>query len=177
MFFQLPYWSKLKLRHNLDVMHVEKNICDNLLGTMFGIDGKNKDTIKSRLDLADMGIRSELHLVRLANGKYSVPRACYSMSPEEQLRFCEFLKGVKLPDGYASHIARCVNVTDRKIIGLKSHDCHVLIQRILPVGIRGMLTKDVTDVVSELGDFFQHLCERTFLISDMHKLQDNNIKI
>ncbi|CAL8999837.1 unnamed protein product, partial [Prunus brigantina] len=24
MFFELPYWSKLKLRHNLDVMHVEK---------------------------------------------------------------------------------------------------------------------------------------------------------
>ncbi|CAL9006534.1 unnamed protein product, partial [Prunus brigantina] len=26
MFFELPYWSKLKLRHNLDVMHVEKNV-------------------------------------------------------------------------------------------------------------------------------------------------------
>ena len=24
MFFELSYWSKLKLRHNLDVMHVEK---------------------------------------------------------------------------------------------------------------------------------------------------------
>ncbi|BBN70198.1 transposable element gene [Prunus dulcis] len=28
MFFELPYWSKLKLRHNLDVMHVEKNVFD-----------------------------------------------------------------------------------------------------------------------------------------------------
>jgi hypothetical protein len=27
IFFKLTYWSTLKLRHNLDVMHIEKNIC------------------------------------------------------------------------------------------------------------------------------------------------------
>ena len=26
IFFELPYWSKLKLHHNLDVMHIEKNV-------------------------------------------------------------------------------------------------------------------------------------------------------
>ena len=26
IFFELEYWSTLKLRHNLDVMHVEKNV-------------------------------------------------------------------------------------------------------------------------------------------------------
>ena len=47
VFFLLPYWSSHLLRHNLDVMHIEKNICDNILGTMLGLDGKTKDTIKS----------------------------------------------------------------------------------------------------------------------------------
>ncbi|KAI5344596.1 hypothetical protein L3X38_012473 [Prunus dulcis] len=56
MFFELPYWSKLKLRHNLDVMHVEKNVFDTLVGTILDIDGKTKDTIKARLDLERMGI-------------------------------------------------------------------------------------------------------------------------
>ncbi|XP_012832641.1 PREDICTED: uncharacterized protein LOC105953517 [Erythranthe guttata] len=60
--FELPYWSNLKLRHNLDVMHIEKNICDNVMGTILDIDGKTKDTEKARLDLEDMGVRSELHL-------------------------------------------------------------------------------------------------------------------
>jgi len=32
IFFQLPYWDSLLIRHNLDVMHIEKNICDSLLG-------------------------------------------------------------------------------------------------------------------------------------------------
>ncbi|XP_062147797.1 uncharacterized protein LOC133856763 [Alnus glutinosa] len=34
IFFELPYWSTLKLRHNLDVMHIEKNICDSVLGKL-----------------------------------------------------------------------------------------------------------------------------------------------
>ncbi|XP_071679830.1 uncharacterized protein [Lolium perenne] len=42
--WDLPYWEDLKLRHNLDVMHIEKNICDNLLGTFMNIQGKTKDT-------------------------------------------------------------------------------------------------------------------------------------
>jgi len=49
-FFKLPYWSTLKLRHNLDVMHIEKNMCDSVLGTLMN------------MDLCDMGIRRELHL-------------------------------------------------------------------------------------------------------------------
>ena len=62
IFFELPYWSKLKLRHNLDVMHVEKNICDNVLGTLMNVDGKTKDNSSARRDLALLGIRKDLHL-------------------------------------------------------------------------------------------------------------------
>ncbi|XP_058009346.1 uncharacterized protein LOC131183171 [Hevea brasiliensis] len=61
IFFDLPYWRTLLLRHNLDVMHIEKNICDNILGTIMNIKGKTKDGIKTRLDLQALNIRPELH--------------------------------------------------------------------------------------------------------------------
>ena len=51
VWFRLPYWKDLMLRHNFDAMHVEKNVCDNLLYTLLGIDGKSKDNLNSRLDL------------------------------------------------------------------------------------------------------------------------------
>jgi len=60
--WRLPYWKDLKLPHNLDVMHIEKNICENILVTLLNVQGKTKDTINARLDLHDMGIRPELHL-------------------------------------------------------------------------------------------------------------------
>ncbi|KAL6533628.1 hypothetical protein OROHE_013461 [Orobanche hederae] len=44
IFFELPYWSKLKLRNNLDAMHIEKNVCDSVVGTILGI--KFKTSVK-----------------------------------------------------------------------------------------------------------------------------------
>ena len=60
--YDLPYWSHLKLQYNLDVMHIEKNICENILHTLLNTPNKTKDTVAARLDLEDRGIRKELHL-------------------------------------------------------------------------------------------------------------------
>ena len=45
-------------------MHIEKNIFDNVFYTILNIEGRTKDTVKARLDLEDMRIRKELHLIR-----------------------------------------------------------------------------------------------------------------
>ncbi|CAM8986890.1 unnamed protein product [Rhodiola kirilowii] len=37
IFFDLPYWHTLDVRHCIDVMHVEKNIRDSLIGTSLNI--------------------------------------------------------------------------------------------------------------------------------------------
>ena len=57
IFFKLPYWRFLLFRHNLDVMHIEKNVCDIVLGTIMNMKGKKKDAIKSHPDLQAMQIR------------------------------------------------------------------------------------------------------------------------
>ncbi|CAM8936836.1 unnamed protein product [Rhodiola kirilowii] len=41
-------------------MHVEKNICESLLGTLLNIPGKTKDGVKARLDMLEMNIRTKL---------------------------------------------------------------------------------------------------------------------
>ena len=69
--FDLPYWTSLKLRHNFNVMHIEKYICDHILATFLGLIRKSKDNINARLDLEDMGIRKKLHL-RYDGKSYSV---------------------------------------------------------------------------------------------------------
>ena len=54
-----------------------------------------------------------------------------------------------------------MNVNDGKISGLKSHDCHVLLQQLQSVGIRELLHKDVYIALVELGNFFQQLYCKT----------------
>ncbi|WVZ83970.1 hypothetical protein U9M48_031056 [Paspalum notatum var. saurae] len=112
--WDLPYWSQLKLRHNLDVMHIEKNICENLLWTFLRVEGKTKDTISARIDLENLGIRKELHLVQ--NGdSYVRPHACYTMTNDQRAAFCKFLRDVKFPDGYAANLTRCVDEDGHKV--------------------------------------------------------------
>ncbi|CAM8925911.1 unnamed protein product [Rhodiola kirilowii] len=41
-------------------MHVEKNICYSLIGTLLNVPGKTKDGVKARLDMLDMNIRTKL---------------------------------------------------------------------------------------------------------------------
>jgi hypothetical protein len=36
IFFRLPYWKYNLLWHNLNVMHIKKNVMDNILGTILG---------------------------------------------------------------------------------------------------------------------------------------------
>ena len=42
--FTFPYWADQKLRHDIDVMHTEKNVIDNIMATLLDLDGKTKDT-------------------------------------------------------------------------------------------------------------------------------------
>ena len=38
--WELPYWHTNLIQHNLNVMHIEKNIFDNVLNTVMDIKGK-----------------------------------------------------------------------------------------------------------------------------------------
>jgi hypothetical protein len=141
-------------------MHIEKNICENFIGTILGIIGKTKDTSKARLDLKDLGIREELQF-KEDGESCEMPRARYTLSPEKRKAFCDFLKNVKFPDGFASNISRCVSADGTKLQGLKTHDCHILLQRILPAALRGFVDKDIYEAIAELGKFCRELCSRT----------------
>ncbi|KAK1414527.1 hypothetical protein QVD17_30273 [Tagetes erecta] len=168
IFFELDYWSSLPLKHNLDVMHIERNVCDSLLGTLL-MNDKTKDTANARVDLQKLNIRKTLWLKKNTKGKLCKPHPKYSFQVSDQKLFCEFIKGVKLPDGFGSNISKRVTDNNTNISGLKSHDCHILMQRLMPIGVRGFLTKDTHTPIVDLCMFFKQLCSRTLLVEDMKK--------
>ncbi|KAL9675539.1 hypothetical protein QQ045_003741 [Rhodiola kirilowii] len=63
IFWQLAYWVDMKLRHNLDVMHIEKNVFENLFNTIMDVKGKTKDDgVKCKKDIGLYCRRPELEL-------------------------------------------------------------------------------------------------------------------
>ena len=45
-------------------------------------------------------------------------------------------------------------------MGLKSHDCHVLLQQLLLVGLRGLLPKGPRNAIFRFCAFFNEICQR-----------------
>ena len=60
IFWDLPYWEVLEVRHAIDVIHLTKNVCVNLLGFLV-VYGKSKDTLEARQDLQRMKQWAALH--------------------------------------------------------------------------------------------------------------------
>lgn len=58
---------------------------------------------------------------------------------------------------------------DLKLVGLKSHDCHILMQQLLPVAIRDILPKKVRQAVTRLCFFFNAICSK---VIDPEKLDE-----
>ena len=135
------------------------------------MEGKTKDTTNARLDLHDMKIRPQYHGVQQGT-LLKFLEAHYVMTEKHRAEFCKFLKGVKFPDGYAANLAKSISADGTKVVGkLKTHTCHVLLQRIIPTGLRGFVPKDVYKDVLELGNFFRQLCSRTLRKEVMKKLK------
>ncbi|KAG8381935.1 hypothetical protein BUALT_Bualt05G0024400 [Buddleja alternifolia] len=140
IFFRLSYWRTLKLRHNLDVMHIEKNVCDNILGTLLDIDGKTKDNIRARFDLQLLGVL--------------------------------ILASVKYPDDYAASLSKRVDTKNFRLIGMKTHDCHTILQQLLPLSIRGLLNDNVCEALHGVSHFFRKLCSKALNTVELEHLED-----
>jgi hypothetical protein len=50
-FWELSYWLTNLIRHNLDVMHIEKNFFDNIFYTVMDCPNRSKDNLKAILDI------------------------------------------------------------------------------------------------------------------------------
>jgi hypothetical protein len=143
IFWELPYWKDLDIRHLIDVMHIEKNVCESLLGTLLNMSGKTRDHGHARADLKKMGIRPELWLDDLVKGT-DLPTSSITLSKHEKKEFCGFLKNVKVPSGYSKNVARLISFLDLKVaLGVKSHDYHVLLIQMIAAGIRNILSFNV----------------------------------
>ncbi|KAL3497593.1 hypothetical protein ACH5RR_040325 [Cinchona calisaya] len=139
--------------------------------TLLNVAGISKDHINSRRDLGQMGIRISLH-PNVVNEKTVIMPSCFTLNKDEKYLFLKVLKDVKVPNGYASNISRCVNLHDRSILGLKSHDTHVIMQQLFPLAIRRILPKNVVKPLIELCNFFRQLYSKVNRVTDLEYMQD-----
>nr|GEV82503.1 hypothetical protein [Tanacetum cinerariifolium] len=166
-----PELNGFKIWHNLDVMHIEKNVFENIFNTIMDT-SKTKDNIKARMDIEKYCDRADLHVWK-QNNKVLKTKASYTLSKPQVKKVCEWLKNVKFPNGYASNIRGCVNLNDSSFYSFKIHECHVFMQRLLSIALKGMIPNAIWDAITELCTFFCVLCSKELHIEDLETLKDS----
>jgi hypothetical protein len=90
IFWELEYWKDLEVRSSIDVMHVMKNVCVNLLGFL-DVYGKTKDTPEAWEDQQCMKDPDNMHpLNKTDKGRHLSP-ASYALTKVEKEIFFEVL--------------------------------------------------------------------------------------
>ena len=70
-------------------------------------------------------------------------------------------------------MARCVDTKKLKLFGMKSHDYHVFMQRLVPVAFRELLLQKVWEALTELSLFFKDLTSTAIKSQHMMKLEND----
>src|SRR4051812_44022157 len=100
----------LLLRHNIYVMHTERNVFMNIFNTVMDVTEKTKDMVKGRYDMVDLCSRPELEKTHNAKGNPVKPKASYVLSKvPHHIAICKWINGLKLPDGCVSNLGRCID--------------------------------------------------------------------
>ncbi|GLT85670.1 hypothetical protein SLE2022_038530 [Rubroshorea leprosula] len=140
-------------------------------------DNKTKDNGKARLDLAIYCDRRKLHMGYNTHGKLVKPNASYALTSEKQKLLCAWLKQLRFPDGFVSNISRCVNLNESRLFGMKSHDCHIFMQRLIPVAFRGLLPSAIWGPLTDISNFFRSLCSPVIKVTEMQKWEAKIVEI
>nr|AAU43925.1 putative polyprotein [Oryza sativa Japonica Group] len=165
IFWELPYWEFLDVRHAIDVMHLTKNLCVNLLGFL-GVYGKSKDTLEARNDLKHMEQRGDLHPEPKEKGSHYLSPASYTLSKAEKEIV---IRGI-LPDNVRATITKIcafMNAISQKVIdpdrleALQNEvvQCLVSFELIFPPSFFNIMTHLLCHLVKEiriLGPMYLH---------------------
>ncbi|KAK1651847.1 hypothetical protein QYE76_069652 [Lolium multiflorum] len=169
IFWELEYWKVLDVRSAIDVMHVTKNICVNLL-SFLGVYGKTNDTKEARQDQQRLKDPDDRH------PEWFQGRASYALTKEEKVIFFECLSSMKVPSGFSSNIKGIINMADKKFQNLKSHDCHVIMTQLLPIALRGLLPENVRVAIVKLCAFLNAISQKVINPEDLPRLQNDVVQ-
>jgi len=153
-------------------MHLKKNVFDSTICTLMDVKGKTKDGLKSRRDLVNMKIRSELHPVEQGNGKFMLPATSFNLTSAKKMELCLCLRGLKVPTGLSSNIRSLVSMKDLSISGYNAHDCHMMMTVFLTVAIRAINPVFVRMVVTRMVYFFNKISQKEIRKDELDSLQE-----
>jgi len=137
--------------------------------------GKTKDNIKTRLDLTLFCNHKNMELV-FDGSLVAKPRTSFVLEKKAQLLVYKWLKSLRFPDGHASNMLRLVIMEECRLYEMKSHDCHMFMQTLIPLAFHDLLPKGIWDALTENSHFFRGICSSKLNVDHIERFETNIIE-
>jgi len=108
------------------------------------------------MDVAELCGCGDVKLVQLQNGKLAKSKTNYTFSNKDVKSIYKWISELKMPDDYASNIARCENQDKGNMHDMESREYHVSWSAL--VG---------------LSRFFKDICSNTLRMNNLVKMEEN----
>jgi len=132
-----------------------------IVGVLLDIKTKTKDGLKSRMDLVNQNIRTELHPTPAAQiRKVDLLGATYNLTIDEKRVVCQWLRAVKVPTGFSLNIKSLVSMKDHTLTSFNAHYCHIMLMVFLPIVIRAIGLEYVKMVITWLSYYFNWITQK-----------------
>jgi hypothetical protein len=168
-FIYLPCWKEFEIGHAIDTMHVTKGVFESTIGFLLDIAGKTKDGLNAYMDLQVLGIMEELHPQERPNGKVYLPPGSYTLTNEEKRVICKCLCRIKVPIGFSTNINNLVSMSELKVSGYNTHDCHTMLSLFLAIATRAVNHPYLKMVITRMCHFFNAISKK---VIDVVKLDE-----
>jgi len=104
------------------------------------------------------------------------PRVSFVLEKNAQLLVYKWLKSLRFLDGHASNISRLVNMEECRLFGMKSHDCNVFMQTLIPLAFCDLLPKGIWDALTEISHFLRDICCIKLNVDHIERLETNIVE-
>ena len=88
---------------------------------------------------------------------------------------CDWVNNLRIQDGYALNLSRCVDIKEGKLTSMKSHDCHIFMESLMPIAFCALPDR-IWKPITEISLFFKDLCSNTLREENLF-LMDINIRL
>jgi hypothetical protein len=125
-----------------------------------------KDRLNTRKDLQAPGIREELH-----------PQERFiflQLSTPSQMRrkraMCKCLRGNRVPTGFSINIRNLVFMSELKVSGYNTHDCHTMLLLFLAIAIRAVNHPYLKMMITCMCHFFNAISKKVIDVVELDEI-------
>jgi hypothetical protein len=152
-------------------MHVKKGVFESTINLLLDIPGKTKDGLNARKNLQVLGIWEELHPQQRSNRKVYLPPASYTLTNEEERAICKCLHGIRVPTGFSTNIKNLVSISELKVSGYNTHDCHTILSLFLAIAIKAVNHPYLKMVITRMCYFFNVISKKVIDVIELDEIR------